>query len=79
MALVVTGGNVSIVVCTVREYPVEVDSPPFSSVITVTVCHATSNNVVYGSNDIVVGVDNVSGGNIKLQGGIQLIVGHSSE
>jgi hypothetical protein len=62
----------------VREYPVDIDMPPFSRVITVVVTHTTSSDVVYGSKDIVVGVDKVSGGNMKLQGGIQEIVGHSS-
>lgn len=60
----------------VREKPVEVDAVP-SSVTTVVVGQTTSSEVVYGSNDMVVAVDRVSGGKMKLHGGMQLIVGQS--
>ena len=77
MAVVVTGGMVSVVVWMVRENPVEVDTAPLSSVVTVVVGHATSSEVVYGSKEMVVVVERVSGGKMILQGGMQAIEGQS--
>ena len=62
IAVVVTGGIVSVVVSTILVQPVDAD-------------HATSSEVIYGGNVMVVSVGRTSGGKIKTHGGSQLMTG----
>ena len=53
---------VSTVVCTMRSYPVDVETCPSARVVTLDVLHATSRDVVKSGNEMVVVPESVKGG-----------------
>ena len=62
ISVVVTGGIVRVVVCTIDVHPVGAD-------------HATSRLVTYGGNLIVVFVESCSGGKMSVHGAMQFTTG----